>query len=76
MQKKLKNWHQHPTKQNIIKVCALWLISLFCIISATSSFFTETIFQTKNIILVALALFSIISPIRIIQNYYKLNSQK
>jgi hypothetical protein len=72
----LKKIQQNPTGRNIVIVCLLWLFGTTCALLAATAFFTEPLFQKKNMLFLFLILFALIGPIRIIKNYFKLKSQK
>ena len=65
------DWIKYPTKQKMIYVVFLWLISIEFILFSVTDLFTEKFFQTKNILIALAMVAATVVVLIVVKNYFK-----
>jgi hypothetical protein len=70
-----QNIGKKTTKKQLLQFLALWLFADILLLLVATNFFTENLFQSKNLILGQIFLFSTAGILIIVNNYFKTKKQ-
>lgn len=68
-----RNWVTEPTKKEMVMVLIAWGVGLILTVIAMTDIFTKSVFQSKNILLLFVLLFSTFVMMKVCGCYMKNN---
>jgi len=66
-----EDWIKYPTKQKMIYVIFLWLISIEFVLFSVTDLFTESFFKVKNLLIAFSMLGATVVMLIVVKNYFK-----
>jgi nicotinamide riboside transporter PnuC len=71
-----RNWVSEPTKKEATLVFIAWLVGFLLTLVAVTEVFTKSPFQSKNVMMVIVLIFSTFIMVKVCGNYIKANKKQ